>query len=135
MKRISSSQTFFMKKIFPVIWFCVIAVIFTTALTQGALARNPAVLVLPVVLLLTGIFVYRKAIWDLADEVYDGGDFLTVRKGSEEVTISLANIINVSGSRSSACSGFSPRSSTIRVCSMGKPRRSCHACAVADDER
>jgi hypothetical protein len=96
MKKISSNQTFFMKRVFPVIWFCVIAMIFATAFMQGAAVRNPEVLVLPVVMLLTGFFIYRKAIWDLADEVHDGGDFLKVRKGSEEDTIPLANIMNVS---------------------------------------
>ena len=74
MKRISSAQTFFMKKIFPVIWICVIAAIVATALTQGALTRDPGILVVPVIMVVAGIFVYRKAIWDLADEVHDGGD-------------------------------------------------------------
>jgi hypothetical protein len=95
-KRISSSQTFFLKKIFPVIWLCVIAVILVTALMQWTLARNPFALILPLAPLAVGIFVYRQWIWDLADEVHDGGDFLKVRRGGEEETIPLVDIINVS---------------------------------------
>jgi hypothetical protein len=96
MKKISSNQTFIVKKIFPIVWLCVIAAILVTAITQHAATRNPLFLVVPLVLLITGMFAYRNAIRDLADEVHDGGDFLKVRRGSEEETIPLASIINVS---------------------------------------
>lgn len=115
MKRISSAQTFFMKKIFPVIWICIIAVIVTTALTQGAVARDPAILVVPLIMVVAGIFVYRKAIWDLADEVHDGGDFLKVRRGSEEETIPLASIINVS-----AATQMNPPRITLKLAKPGR---------------
>lgn len=115
MKRISSAQTFFMKKIFPVIWLCVIVAIGATALTHGALARDPAILVVPVIMFVAGIFVYRKAIRDLADEVHDGGDFLKVRRGSEEETIPLANIINVS-----AATQMNPPRITLKLSKPGK---------------
>jgi hypothetical protein len=98
MRRISSPQTFVMKKVVPVVWLCVLLAIFLTGLAQGAFQREPLLLFTPVILLVIGISVYRKLIWDLADEVHDGGDFLKVRKGSEEDTIPLAGIINVSAS-------------------------------------
>lgn len=115
MKKISSAQTFFMKKIFPVIWICVIVAIGATALMQGALAREPAVLIVPVIMFAAGIFVYRNAIVDLADEVHDGGDFLKVRRGSDEETIPLANIINVS-----AATQMNPPRITLKLSKPGK---------------
>src|SRR6185436_11382696 len=53
-------------------------------------------LVIPVVMSGIGLFVMRKLVWDLADEVFDGGDALLVRNRGEEELIPLANIMNVS---------------------------------------
>jgi hypothetical protein len=104
-----------MKKIAPVIWLCVIVAIVATGLQQGAFQREPWVLLMPLVLAVAGIFVYRKMIWVLADEVYDGGDFLTVRKGSEEETVPLANIINVS-----AATQTNPPRITLKLATPGR---------------
>jgi hypothetical protein len=38
----------------------------------------------------------KKIIFDLADEVTDGGDFLVVRFGDTQERIALSNIMNVS---------------------------------------
>ena len=111
MKKISSAQTFFMKKIFPVIWLAVIVSIIVPALMNGALAHaGPVVLIVPGVMVVVGVIVYRKLIWDLADEVYDCGDFLKVRKGSEEATIPLSTIMNVS-----ATTQINPPRITLRL--------------------
>jgi hypothetical protein len=115
MRRISSAQTFLMKKIVPVLWLCVLVAIFATGFTQGAFRREPWLLVMPLILLMVGISVYRKMIWDLADEVHDGGDFLKVRKGNEEDTIPLAGIINVSAS-----THMNPPRITLKLATPGR---------------
>ena len=40
----------------------------------------------------------KKIVWDLVDEVYDGGDFLVVRNRGREHHIPLTDIMNVSSS-------------------------------------
>ncbi|HEY2628588.1 MAG TPA: hypothetical protein VGI57_05640, partial [Usitatibacter sp.] len=42
--------------------------------------------------------LFRKVVWDLMDEVYDGGDYLLVKNGDKEDRIQLSNIMNVSAS-------------------------------------
>lgn len=51
---------------------------------------------MPVALLALGWFIMRRLVFDLADAVYDEGDALRVRFGTEEERIALGNIINIS---------------------------------------
>src|SRR5690348_1209185 len=96
MERISSGMTFFMKYAFPVLWVGFIVLWFAMAFTHGAMARDPAAfLVMPVVMVAVGLFVMRKFLWNIADEVRDGGAFLVVRKGGVEERIALSEVINV----------------------------------------
>lgn len=98
-KRISSRNTFFLKRIFPLAWFGIIALILGTQLTLIRHSGRPppaAVFIAPVILLALGYFILRRLVYDLADEVYDEGDALRVRFGSEEERIALGEIINVS---------------------------------------
>ncbi len=97
MKRISSRQTFFIKRIFPVFWFGFIALFFTTVVVVPGRNFFPLLLI-PVILAVFGFFLLKKLAWDLADEVYDCGDHLLVRKGRDEENIALSNIMNVSAS-------------------------------------
>ena len=41
------------------------------------------------------VYVFRRDIWILADEVLDGGDFLFVRRGDKQDRILLANVLGV----------------------------------------
>lgn len=98
-KRISSRNTFFLKRVFPVIWFGIIACILLVGLTAAGHSAQSVprfAFLMPVVLLGLGYFVVRRFVFDLADEVYDEGDALRVRFGNEEERIALSNIINVS---------------------------------------
>jgi hypothetical protein len=74
-KRISSRNTFFMKRIFPLLWFGLIALFVIIALTASEHAKRgtpPAVFfVIPVVMVIVGYLVMRRLVFDLADEVYD----------------------------------------------------------------
>jgi hypothetical protein len=98
MTLISSKWTFFYKKAFPIFWFGFIAVFIGTGLASGAVEKNVMFLVMPLILAVFGFFLFRKLVWDLADEVLDGGDFLVVRRRGYEEQVPLSNIMNVNAS-------------------------------------
>jgi hypothetical protein len=97
-KRISSRNTFFMKRIFPVLWFGVIALALVAGLAGARAGKTvpPPVFIVPLFMLVIGYALMRTLVLDLADEVLDEGDALRVRFGREEERIALADIINVS---------------------------------------
>jgi hypothetical protein len=102
-KRISSSNTFFMKRVFPVIWFGFLGLfglVVVGALASGSETSRPPLIFLlfPVAMAVFGWALMRKLVFDLADEVHDEGDILRVRFGHEEERIALANIINIDSS-------------------------------------
>jgi hypothetical protein len=98
MRRISSRTTFFNKRVFPVIWFGFVAFAFLGPLlgtkTKGG---SPAgFLLVPMILAAFGYIMMKKFVFDLADEVFDDGNSLVVRFGTEEERIPLSEIINIS---------------------------------------
>ena len=96
-RRISSRQTFFVKRVFPVLWFGIVVVSLAAGLAAvraGKAVPAPAFIV-PLLLFVVGYAVMRRLVHDLADEVFDEGDALRVRFGSDEERIALADIINV----------------------------------------
>ena len=102
MNTISSKQTYFSKRVFPILWLGGVAIFLVIGLataTSHKVPVDPMLLVVPVVMLAFGFVLFRKLLWDLADEVQDGGSFLLVRKGPVEQRIPLANISNVSMSQ------------------------------------
>jgi len=95
MKKISRS-TLLYKWLFPVLWFGFLAFFIATGLTRGRMESDQWIFFLiPCVVGVVGFVIMRKFVWDLMDEVQDGGDYLLVRKGSEEQRIPLSNIMNV----------------------------------------
>jgi hypothetical protein len=97
MQRISSRNTFFTKRVFPVIWFGFLAFfVATTLLSRPARGLPVIVFVMPAFMAVFGYFLMKKLVFDLADEVLDAGDALVVRFGSEQERIPLSEIINVS---------------------------------------
>jgi hypothetical protein len=97
-KRISSRNTRFYKRVFPVLWFGGVAAFLAVGLgtMRGAHPAPVEVFIAPVFMLVIGWFVMRRLVFDLADEVYDEGDALRVRNGGDEERIALADIVNVS---------------------------------------
>jgi Ca2+/Na+ antiporter len=96
MKTISSKQTFFVKKVLPVL-LLVATLVMIWSLAGGrlsALRTSPTVLLCSFVMLV--IFFSFWRVRNLADEVSDGGDFLLVRRGSVEERVQLSDIMNVS---------------------------------------
>jgi hypothetical protein len=99
MEVISSGQTFFIKKVFPALWMAIIGFVAVAGVVNGQAWKQPQIILLPVIMVLFGFFLFRKLIWDIADDVRDGGSFLLVRKGSVEERVSLDNVMNVSMSQ------------------------------------
>ena len=97
LKRISSRQVFFLKWLMPLIFILIAGVAgLSVLLVEPRRAPPPMVLVAPILALVIGFVVMRKLVWDLADEVLDGGDYLVVKKGRIEERVPLSNIMNVS---------------------------------------
>jgi hypothetical protein len=98
MRRISSQWTFFYKYVFPVIWFGLIIVFLIVAVfvpsRSGQGLPIPA-LIVPIIMLVIGFVLMKKMIFDLADEVWDDGDALVVKKSGQEQRIALRDIKNV----------------------------------------
>ncbi|HEX3487575.1 MAG TPA: hypothetical protein VHT51_21140 [Micropepsaceae bacterium] len=100
--QISSKMTFFYKRIFPVLWFGVVALFVVMAIpanvafssAPGAIPILPFLLV-PGFMVVFGYFLFRSLIFDLADDVIDEGSALAVRKANVIERIALGDIINV----------------------------------------
>ena len=86
------------KRVFPIVWFGFLAFFVVLGIVTGTAAHDVTVLVIPIVMAGFGVFIMRKLVWDLADEVYDCGDALLVKNRGEEELVPLSNIMNVSAS-------------------------------------
>ncbi|HET9835920.1 MAG TPA: hypothetical protein VFP88_06225 [Rhodanobacteraceae bacterium] len=115
METISSAQTSFTKRIFPVLWIGMLALLVVIAIAGNGWRQQPMMLVAPLIMVVIGALMFRKLIWNLADEVQDGGSYLLVRRGNIEERVQLANVMNVSFSMFS-----NPRRLTLRLRTPGK---------------
>jgi len=115
MTKISSGYTAFMKKAFPALWFGFLGLFIIAILAKGAHAQSAMFIVIPCVMAVVGYLVMKKLIWNLVDEVYDCGDFLLIRNGSDEDHLPLSNIINVNSSMYT-----NPPVITLRLATPGK---------------
>ena len=116
MEKISYGGTFFYKVIFPGFWF-VFLTVFMLIGVLGPGKQQVVFVVQPLAMMAIGYFLFRKMIWNLADDVRDGGSYLLVRKGAIEKRIPLADVLNVSMSQFS-----NPKRLTLRLrspCELG----------------
>jgi hypothetical protein len=98
MRRISSQWTFFYKFVFPVIWFGFIIVFLIVAVvvpTRSGQALPIPALIVPIIMGVIGYSLMKKMIFDLADEVWDDGNALVVKKSGQDQRIALSDIKNV----------------------------------------
>jgi hypothetical protein len=116
MKKISGTVVF-QKRIFPVIWLGFLAMFVTSGLRDGRFgdAERWPFIVMPILMAVFGFVLFKKLVWDLMDEVHDCGDSLRVRRGGDEETIPLANIMNVSASTM-----VNPQRITLRLVTPGR---------------
>lgn len=107
MERISSKRTFFMKRVFPVLWLGFACVGLVLPILVPPTPKDPTAhapppeffFVVPLLMLALGFVLFRKLVWGLADEVDDFGDYLRVRRGSIDERVNLADVMNVSMSQ------------------------------------
>jgi hypothetical protein len=115
MKKISSNSLFITKKLFPVLWFGILAFILVMMISSKVYEKAPIALVGPCLMAILGYFLMRKLVWDLVDEVYDCGDSLLIKERGKEEYIPLSEIINVSASML-----VNPPRVTLRLIRPGK---------------
>jgi hypothetical protein len=115
MRKISSGATTFHKKLFPLIWFGSLAAFLVMALRGPLQEGQWMFLAMPLLMAAFGLVLMKKLVWDLVDEVHDGGDHLIIRKGGEQERVPLSNIMNVSASTNS-----NPPRVTLRLVKPGK---------------
>ncbi len=115
METISSGQTFFFKRIFPMFWLGFVLLGSIGAVIAHHEEAASALVIGPLAIFVFGFLLFRKLLWGLADEVKDGGTFLLVRKGSIEDRVQLANVMNVSMSQFT-----NPKRLTLRLRMPGK---------------
>jgi hypothetical protein len=98
MKKLTSKTTFLYKKLFPILWFGFLAIVLCVGLFANIAGNGADVMfvVIPGGMIVFGYFLMKKLVWDLIDEVYDGGTFLLFRNNGKEIRVSLKDIKNVS---------------------------------------
>ena len=89
-------MTTYYKRIFPAIWFGFLAVMTITTLLGASAKGAVGFVAFPVIMAIFGYFIMMKLVFDLADEVYDAGEFLVVKNRGREQEIPIGDIINVS---------------------------------------
>jgi hypothetical protein len=104
-------MTFFYKRVFPFIWFGILALFMAAPLlaqlTGGSTSGSPLpFFLMPAFMAVFVYFMMKKVVFDLVDEVLDGGDVLVVRNGTLEERVALADIMNV---------GYTPMMNPPRV--------------------
>lgn len=124
-QRISSRQTFFLKRVFPVLWFGGIIVITAVASVamQASHQLQPVFLIMPLLMMVIGYLVMKMLVFDIVDEVWDMGSELLVKNHGQEARIPLANIMNISFVWIT-----NPNRITLRLrqpCSFGKEMTFC----------
>ena len=95
-------MTSFYKRVFPIVVIGVPPLVMTFVWWVNRTSGNPVplpVLLIPAFIGVFFFFIFKKLIFDLADEVWDAGDMLVVRNKGQEDRILLSDIINVSYSQ------------------------------------
>jgi hypothetical protein len=98
MQRISSKATFFHKRILPVLMLGFVLLFMTISFGAAWRTGNGPPLpffLAPIFIGVVMIFVFKKLVFDLVDEVWDAGDGLIVRNKGQEERIALSEIMNV----------------------------------------
>ena len=95
MRQISSRATFFVKRVYPIIFVAAVVLFFAFPLFWVDRARLPSMwplLLGMLVVLLVGYWLMKRMFFDLVDAVFDDGDALLVRNKDQEERIALSDI-------------------------------------------
>jgi len=93
-KRISTRYSWGLK-VAPFMFLGFIGFFFALVAVNGGMQKAPVFLVVLGVMVVLGYRSWQTTIRNLADEVDDCGSYLVVRRGGEEDTVMLSNIVNV----------------------------------------
>ncbi len=100
MRRISSRMTFVNKRVFPTFWFGLVVLFVTVPLVLSFIrntAPPPAIAFVVAALVIAGsYFLMKRLIFILADEVWDDGNALVIKKGGRRERVALSDIKAVS---------------------------------------
>ena len=99
MRKISSSSTFMMKRVFPIVWFGFVSLFLVMGIQEFIRGGAPVFIVfVPIVMLVIGYIVMRMLVFDLMDEVYLDDGCVVVRNRGEEDRFPVTSILNVDSS-------------------------------------
>jgi hypothetical protein len=96
MRCISSSTTFYYKRVFPVLWFGFLSLFIIFGALGSGTSPPPMFFIVPAFMMVFGYIIMRRMVFDLVDEVWDAGDALIVRDRGREERLALSDIMNVS---------------------------------------
>jgi len=99
MRRISSSMTFFYKRVFPLLWFGFLLIFMFVSVFLAPHADFSATLpfvFVPAAMMIFGIYLMKKLVFDLVDEVWEDNEALLVKNAGQQQTIAFTDIKNVS---------------------------------------
>ncbi len=94
----SANVTFFYRRIFPIVWYGMLAFMFVVGLFKllnAGGASNLPFLAVPLVMAAISYKFVNKLTRNLVDEVFDAGDALLVRRDSRKERVALADVKNV----------------------------------------
>jgi hypothetical protein len=97
--QISSRLTFFYKRVFPIFWFgfLTLFMIGPTAVSwSSGQSPQPMFFIMPIIMMVVGYAIMKKMVFNLVDEVFDVGEALLVKNGSQQEQIPLSDITNIS---------------------------------------
>lgn len=101
MQRLSSPLTVFYKRVFPAFWFGFLA-LFTVVWASGAAVTHRhdmwSALLIPMVMLVMALALFRRLIFDLVDEVWLDGEQLVIKNRGVQSRIDLSTVLNVNAS-------------------------------------
>ena len=105
MRRLSSSTTFFYKRVFPLLWIGFLLAVFGLQfwLASHARANEQSPPLFPLLLMplfMGGIMflIYRTLLQDLMDEVWLDGDWLVVKSRGQQIRVALRDVMNINAS-------------------------------------
>lgn len=95
MKRLNSRMTYFSKVGFPLIWYGFLSFFIVAAQFEAeGMFERTMFFVVPIFMAVIGYMVMKQSFLSLINEVYRQGDTLIFKNGSEQVRISVRDIIN-----------------------------------------
>jgi hypothetical protein len=92
-------MTFFYKRVFPIFWFGFLTLFMigpTAVAWSSGQAPQPMFFIMPIIMMVVGYAIMKKMVFNLVDQVFDVGDALLVKNGSQQEQIPLADITNIS---------------------------------------